>query len=103
MTREHTALPNANALPDPAPPPRLVLNRQVYAVAGAANRAGITVPGLPEVYQYGQRQHEVGTLCAGLSPPFPFLDLEQRAAHEAARAVCNGRTPRPKRTTTQAG
>ena len=53
------------------------------------------------VYQYGQRQHEVGTLCAGLSPPFPFLNSEQRAAHEAARAVCKGWAPRPKRVAAQ--
>ncbi|MCP2080840.1 UNVERIFIED_ORG: hypothetical protein J2W74_002026 [Methylorubrum zatmanii] len=49
------------------------------------------------VYQYGQRQHEVSTLCAGLTRPLPVLDSEQRAAHEAARAVCKSWVPRPKR------
>lgn len=49
MTREHTALPNATALPDLAAPPRLVLNRQVFAAAEAAYWAGFAVPGLPEI------------------------------------------------------
>ncbi len=49
------------------------------------------------VYQYGQRQHEVSTLCAGLGPPRASLNFEQQAAHDAARAVCKTWAPRPKR------
>ena len=48
-------------------------------------------------YQYGQRQHEVSTLCAGLTPPLTYQTTDQRAAHEAARGICKGWAPRPKR------
>lgn len=66
MTREPAALPNDGAWSDPAAPPRMVLNRQVYEVATAANRRGITVPSLPEIRHWA---HHVSPLAVHLMAP----------------------------------
>jgi hypothetical protein len=81
---------NPSPLPWPLAPPHKSAKHLVLILFVAAGIA---------VYQYGQRQHEVGTLCAALGPPRASLNFEQQAAHDAARAVCKTWAPRPKRTT----
>lgn len=83
MPREHTALPNDAAWPDPAAPPRLVLNRQVYAVAGAANRAGIVVPGLPEIRHWNRHVSPLGVQLAAPALAAQGNDLARGLLHFA--------------------